>query len=166
MLRCTIYKSDAHGCCFTLQYLQGIPLSQYDLAEVLLGFSAVTVLVLQQDFGFGTFPFRQRQDMYHCWRYIGWHLGILDEFNVCASTENLERDLDEYLVWTKLRLLTCRQSTHELQSSTCEAFGKYTGIGTQWYRAMVVYLQTVRAWNVRYSDITARPCLDKVVRTS
>ena len=44
-------------------FLQGIPLSQYDLAEVLMGFSVICLSILEIEFGFGEFPKKQRQDM-------------------------------------------------------------------------------------------------------
>ena len=69
---------------------------------------------------------------YHCWRLIGYHLGILDEFNVCASMPELERCLGDYMEWTPARLRTCRASTHELQHAVCDAFGVNTGMGVFW----------------------------------
>ncbi len=104
-------------------------------------------------------PFR-----YHCWRLIGWHLGIEDEFNVCASADEAESCMADYLEWTPQRLSTCRPSTHVLQRSVCDSFGRFTGLGTQWFCAMVVNMQTARDWNVPYTQITCLPGLPAVVR--
>lgn len=130
---------------------------------MLLGFSAVCVSVLETEFKFKRFTYAQRADMYHCWRLIGWHLGILDEFNVCASVEEVEECLEDYLSWTTQRLGTCRNATHVLQRSVCDSFGQFTGVGSQWYRALVVLMQSTREWNVQYTKITCLPGLPGVV---
>eukprot|EP00808_Paulinella_micropora_P030780 g81507.t1 len=42
---------------------EGLPLSQYDMAEVLLGFSAVCLHVMQREFKLPPFSTQQLQDM-------------------------------------------------------------------------------------------------------
>ena len=42
---------------------EGIALSQYDLAEVLLGFSVVCLSILEHEFCFKQYTYEQRQDM-------------------------------------------------------------------------------------------------------
>ena len=49
--------------------------------------------VIEGEFGYGKFHPDDKSDMVHCMRYVGYHLGILDDFNICESVEAL----DEYL---------------------------------------------------------------------
>lgn len=102
--------------------------------------------------------------MIHCWRLIGWHLGILDEFNICTSEEKLQSYFDDYMRWTPHRLKTCRSSTHKLQFATCHSFGRYTGVGEQLFFGLVTSLEHSRGISVPYSKIKSYPYMRKFVR--
>ena len=144
--------------------MQGIPLSQYDVAEVLMGFTVICVSILEVECGFGSLPEDQRRDMYHCWRLIGWHLGLLDEYNLCKSMEELEACFQDYVPWTPRRLATCRESTHELQRSVCRAFGFNTGFGSQWYKGLVHRFTDSRNFDVGYTRLSCSTGLRGLVR--
>jgi hypothetical protein len=102
---------------------EGIALSQYDLGEVLLGFTGACLAIMENDMGMGRFAPADREAMVHVWRLIGWHLGILDEFNVADSVERVDACWADYMEWTPLRLTTCRPPTHALQRSVMQGFG-------------------------------------------
>lgn len=76
---------------FDKDHGEGVPLSQYDMAQVLLAFSGIVIMIMEADLGVPPIPRGDLEAMVHCIRLIGWHLGILDEFNPCASLEECER---------------------------------------------------------------------------
>ena len=82
---------------------EGQALSQYDLAEVQMGFSTICLSIMEQELSSGPFSDADRADMIYCWRLIGWHLGIEDEFNACSDYEDSCGLFEEYMFWTKQR---------------------------------------------------------------
>ena len=112
---------------------------------------------MEEELGVGTFSKEDKADMLYCWRYIGYHLGILDEYNSCNSLEDAEALFEEYMKWTPARFDSCRPSTIELQRKCCDGFGKYTGIGIQYFEAFLCSTQTseARGWNTEY--VSVRP---------
>mmetsp|Transcript_16187 Transcript_16187/g.28715 ORF Transcript_16187/g.28715 Transcript_16187/m.28715 type:complete len:422 (+) Transcript_16187:151-1416(+) len=116
---------------------EGIPLSQYDMAEVQLGFSGVVMLIIEHELGFGVIPENDARDMVFFWRYVGYHLGIMDEYNCCNDLDDLRRMTEEYRVWTPRRIETMRSCSEELQRTAIEGFGYQTGLGKAfWYGAL------------------------------
>ncbi len=121
---------------------EGVPLSQLDMAEVQLGFSAVCIRFMERDVGYGPIFREDIQDMVYTWRLIGWHLGILDEYNVCKSLSFLDAAMEDYMAWMGRRLQTIRPETHELRRTAIEGFAVQSGMGKQlWYGALntIVY---------------------------
>jgi hypothetical protein len=94
---------------------EGTPLSQYDMGEVLLGFSAVCLAIMEHALGLQLTE-EERGAMVATWRLIGHHLGIRDEYNVCASLARLDACFADYMEHTPQRLRTCREATHALQA--------------------------------------------------
>ncbi|KAH9258694.1 hypothetical protein BASA81_003196 [Batrachochytrium salamandrivorans] len=108
----------------------GMALSQYDMAEVMLGFAGILPVILESDMGL-KFTRQQRQDLCHCWRLIGYHLGLQDEYNCCNSLEDMEDMVMEFMSFTPVRWCTARPSTFELQRTAIEGFGKYNRVGAR-----------------------------------
>lgn len=149
---------------FSQERGEGIALSQYDLGEVQLGFSAVCLSIMEVEMGMQPFTAAELEAMVHTWRIIGWHLGIEDQFNVCRSPEHLAQCLEDYMVWTPQRLRTCRESTHILQLAAVSGFGKHLGLGIHYFKGFIAALQNMRGIQVRYSNIEALPGMDAFVR--
>jgi hypothetical protein len=120
---------------------EGIPLSQYDLAEVLLGFSAICMDLLQRELGFGI-PSTTRSDMVHMWRLIGHHLGVQDEYNVCSSVERMEACLDDYRSFITQRSSHTRKSTEMLRVTAIEGFGGLALGNEFWFGAATLSLNS------------------------
>jgi len=112
---------------------EGVPLSQYDMAEVLLGFSGI-VLIIQEDLGFDKVPDQDLADMVFLWRYIGYHLGVTDEFNVCESVERMSSCVADYMLFTPRRFATLHECSHELRRTAVEGFSLQTGLGVQYWK--------------------------------
>lgn len=66
----------------------GLPLSQYDTALVQLSFTGFLVDVLQNEYNLHWSP-QEMEDYTHCWRFIGYRLGIEDEYNACISVKSM-----------------------------------------------------------------------------
>jgi hypothetical protein len=142
---------------------EGMALSQYDLGEVLLGFSGVCLDIMETELEMGALPLRDRTAMVATWRLIGWHLGILDEFNVCSSVERLQRAFDDFMIFTPQRLLTCRESTHALQASAVAGFGKHMGTGEAYWAGFLGALQAGRYKECAYIRAQPRPCMVRLI---
>lgn len=144
------YSRRRSGHLFSRETGEGIPLSQYDLGEVLLGFSAVCLMVLEKEILLRPLAPEDREAMVHTWRVIGWHLGIKDEFNVCSSASDLAAYFDDYMLWTPQRLNSCRECTHALQQSAVAGFGKHTGIGERYWEGFLGMAQIMGGQNIEY----------------
>lgn len=108
----------------------GAPVSQYDLAIVLLAFSGMAVDYVKNEFGFAELSQHDIAAYIHLWRYIGWLLGIHDDYNPCASV-SLCSDLlaDLYLVSNlDANENEIGDSGQILYHSILKSFGKF-GIG-------------------------------------
>ncbi|CAD7975057.1 unnamed protein product [Amoebophrya sp. A25] len=135
----------------------GVPLSQYDLAEVQLVFSGLCLSIFDNEMNFnpledievtvGTRKKKKRgkpslltpqekQDMVHCWRFLGFLLGIEDEFNVCESVEKMELYVEEFLIFMPQRLRTARVSAFHLRDAAITGFGQWAGLGSGFYEAL------------------------------
>eukprot|EP00392_Amoebophrya_sp_AT5.2_P003489 g3494.t1 len=94
--------------------LIGVPLSQYDVAEVQLVFSGLCISIFEAELSFGAPSAKltagDKRDMVHCWRFIGFLLGVQDEYNVCESVEVMETYLQEFLLFMPQRVRTARSS--------------------------------------------------------
>lgn len=139
----------------------GQALSQFDMAEVLLGFAGVLPVVLEQDLKM-EFTRQERIDLCHCWRLIGYHLGLMDEFNVCNSLEDMEDMVLEFMQFTPVRWRTCRPSTFELQRTAIDGFGSFTGLGAEFYMGMMKFSCNSRSWGVDYLERDCLPGMDIV----
>ena len=67
---------------------EGIALSQYDVGEVQLGFTAVCISLIEKELGVGAFSPADKEALVHMWRLVGYHLGIRDEYNICNSVSD------------------------------------------------------------------------------
>jgi len=143
---------------------EGVAVSQYDLAEVQMGFSIICYSIMETELGATPLSTAEKKAMLHCWRLIGYHLGILDEYNTCTSLPVAEALCEEYLLWTPARLTTCRESTHELQRLCCEGLGKFTPLGVNYYKGFLCSLQKARFWNLPYVRIEPLQGVTKAVR--
>jgi hypothetical protein len=124
---------------------EGVALSQYDMAEVLLGFSGICMSVIENELGFGPIPEPESEDMCFYWRYLGYHLGILDEYNPCVSLGDLRAVTADYMAWTPRRFETARPSCAELRRTAIEGFAMQTGLGENfWYAAFNIIFDTDR----------------------
>lgn len=139
---------------------EGIPLSQYDMAEVQLGFTGVCLTLLEKEILMRRLPDADREAMVHVWRLIGWHLGIKDQFNVCSSVKDLDAYLEDFMLWTPQRLRTCREATHTLQLAAIAGFGKHTGLGVRYWEGFLAMLQTVNgSSNIHYMRVQPLPSM-------
>ncbi len=130
---------------------EGVPLSQYDMAEVQMAFSAVALSIMENEMGMqGKLTKEDKEAMTHVWRLIGYHLGIMDEFNVCTSFERNCELLDDWMKWTPHRLVTCRECTFELQRTAVEGFGQFTGIGEEFWIALLYKASDSRDWDIDF----------------
>eukprot|EP00932_Pfiesteria_piscicida_P023113 SRR837773.9849.p2 GENE.SRR837773.9849~~SRR837773.9849.p2 ORF type:complete len:203 (-),score=52.17 SRR837773.9849:59-646(-) len=102
--------------------------------------------------------------MVHVWRLIGWHLGIRDEFNVCASVSLMQDCLDDYMVWVPQRFLTCREATHHLQDAVVRGFGRHAILGERYFEGLLVALQDSRHPGICYVRTTPLPGLPSVAK--
>lgn len=139
----------------------GMALSQYDMAEVLLGFAGILPVILESDMGL-KFTRQERTDLCHCWRLIGFHLGLQDEYNCCNSLEDMEDMVMEFMRFTPVRWCTARPSTFELQRTAIEGFGKYTGLGQEFFTGLVQFSSKSRGWGVDYLERPNLPGMDIV----
>jgi len=149
---------------FSLEAGEGIALSQYDLGEVQLGFSAVCLSVMETEMAMGPLPRKDREAMVHVWRLIGWHLGIEDRFNVCNSVDDLEACFQDYMEWTPQRLRSCRESTHILQLAAVQGFGRHLFFGQRYWEGFLAALHNMRGLTIPYTRVKPLPGIDAYVR--
>jgi hypothetical protein len=128
----------------------GIPLSQYDMAEVQLGFAGIASSIVEIELGATPLTRQEKQDLCHAWRLIGYWLGIEDEFNVCNDLDDMNAMVAEYMLWTPRRFETCRPCTFELQRTAIEGFGQYTGLGAEFFTGMVHFTCSSRGMDIDY----------------
>eukprot|EP00511_Aplanochytrium_stocchinoi_P006462 CAMPEP_0204827328 /NCGR_PEP_ID=MMETSP1346-20131115/4808_1 /ASSEMBLY_ACC=CAM_ASM_000771 /TAXON_ID=215587 /ORGANISM="Aplanochytrium stocchinoi, Strain GSBS06" /LENGTH=379 /DNA_ID=CAMNT_0051955695 /DNA_START=162 /DNA_END=1299 /DNA_ORIENTATION=+ len=132
---------------------EGVPLSQYDMAEVLLGFAIVTISIIEDSMGI-KFSLQEKTDMTACWRIIGYYLGILDEYNPCKSWQELEACFEDYMQRTPDRLLSPRPCTFELQRTAIQGFGMGTGLGKEfWYGVHAIQLEGLERRGIVFDKV-------------
>lgn len=85
----------------------------------------------------GTPTRADRAALCHFWRVVGFHLGLHDEFNPCASLELQDAMAREFIAWVPTRLATARPCTFELQRAAVEGFGEFTGIGVDGFAGLL-----------------------------
>eukprot|EP01059_Diplonema_ambulator_P033059 TRINITY_DN6762_c0_g2_i2.p2 TRINITY_DN6762_c0_g2~~TRINITY_DN6762_c0_g2_i2.p2 ORF type:complete len:298 (+),score=123.70 TRINITY_DN6762_c0_g2_i2:44-895(+) len=95
--------------------------SQYDMAETLLGFSAVSIDIIQ--YVVKKVPAEDQRKMVASWRLIAHFLGITDEYNVCRSLEFNKECFMDWHKWSRIRLMTIPKCGLELQRIVTEGFG-------------------------------------------
>ena len=122
---------------FSKESGEGIPLSQFDMAIVQLAFSGICLQIMQKHIGL-ILSDSEIEAMTHTWRLIGWHLGILDDYNICSSVKYMNECLDDFNEWKLPLLTTCRESTYKLQKAFIIGFGKYVFFGVEFYNAYIV----------------------------
>jgi len=149
---------------FSREAGEGVALSQYDLGEVQLGFSAVCLSVMETELAMGPLPRGDREAMVHMWRLVGWHLGIQDRFNVCNSLDDLEACFEDYMRWTPQRLRTCRECTHTLQLAAVQGFGQHLFAGQRYWEGFLAALQDFRGMEIPYVRVRPLPGMVAFVR--
>eukprot|EP01012_Entosiphon_sulcatum_P022703 TRINITY_DN27681_c0_g1_i1.p1 TRINITY_DN27681_c0_g1~~TRINITY_DN27681_c0_g1_i1.p1 ORF type:complete len:370 (-),score=69.58 TRINITY_DN27681_c0_g1_i1:278-1387(-) len=105
----------------------GVPLSQFDVAQVLLGFSGITLIGLQ-NLGCEVSA-QEHSDFIHLWRYLGYHLGLDEEFNSCSSLALNDALCKEFLESLPQYVGSTRESCDVLTKSCVTGFGTYLGFG-------------------------------------
>lgn len=148
---------------------EGMPLSQLDMAEVQLGFSAVCMTFIETELGYGPIHREDAKDMVHLWRFVGWHLGIQDEFNVCTSLDDLDAYMADYMAWTPRRMETITFATKELRRTAIEGFALQTGLGENfWYAAFDLVFRSPRVdlSHLKNEQKNYLPGIDAVARLS
>ncbi len=124
---------------------EGVPLSQMDMAEVQLGFSGICLTFIENETGYGPIHREEARDMVFLWRYLGWHLGIMDEYNCCTSLDTLDACTADYMAWTPRRMETVTFATQELRRTAIEGFAMQTGLGENfWHAAFDLVLRNPR----------------------
>jgi hypothetical protein len=68
-------------------------------------------------------------DFSHLWRYIGYHLGIEDQYNPCSSPERALQLRDEFFATVPHYTRACRPSTLIMVRSCLYGFGRHLGVG-------------------------------------
>ena len=69
-----------------------------------MAFSAVALSVMENEMGLqNNFTKADKEAMIHVWRLIGYHLGIMDEYNICTSFDRNKELLDDWMYWTPHR---------------------------------------------------------------
>ena len=139
---------------------EGVALSQYDMGEVQLAFSTIAFSIIEREMGHGPFARQELEDVTHAWRLVGYHLGVLDEFNVCNSLEESQQIFRDWMHWTPLRMATCRDATYRLQETAIDGFGKYTGSGREMWIGLLHYSTKARGFEVDYLKSTPIPGLN------
>jgi len=112
---------------------EGVALSQYDMAEVQMAFAAVAPIIAEREMKCAPLTYRQKRDLCHTWRVVGYFLGIQDRYNVCASLHTMNDLVEDWLLWVPRRLQTCRPVTFDLQRAAIAGFGQYTGAGSEFF---------------------------------
>jgi len=135
----------------------GIPLSQYDLALVLLAFGPICLYYFQYELRV-TLTKQQRDDYIHLWRFIGHLLGIDYVYNSCKSTEDAERLMSEFFGSIPCYTRTVRQCCMEMFQSTRTGMSTYLGMGDQMFAATLRIMGSGRPWlDTSYMGLTTFP---------
>eukprot|EP00392_Amoebophrya_sp_AT5.2_P011942 g12032.t1 len=111
------------------------PLSQYDLAQVLLAFSGIILLIMFTEAKLPKVSEEDLDAMVHTMRLIGYYLGIRDDCNICSSLETLETATAEFVAWAPHLWLTQRACSFELRRTAMEGFAGRAGLGNAFYHA-------------------------------
>lgn len=123
----------------------GVPLSQFDLAITLLGFSTVAMSYMVEDYGV-ELTSQNREDLTHFWRYIGYHLGIHEAYNSCASSIEAEQMANEMFNFSPIFSRGARDSTLLLSQSLMKGFAMHTGVPNSVLVALPVIVGENRSW--------------------
>ena len=114
----------------------GIPLSQYDMAETLFAFSSVSIDIICHTFKLShKLDDTKRRDMISVWRLIGFYLGIQDEYNTCSSLEYNKKCFFDWHTWSVCRITSGSAASKKLVETTCEGFGKHLPAGLEYWKA-------------------------------
>eukprot|EP01064_Diplonema_japonicum_P024740 TRINITY_DN3541_c0_g2_i1.p1 TRINITY_DN3541_c0_g2~~TRINITY_DN3541_c0_g2_i1.p1 ORF type:complete len:428 (+),score=69.00 TRINITY_DN3541_c0_g2_i1:53-1285(+) len=124
----------------------GVMLSQYDLAETLLGFSAVSIDIIQ--YAIKNIPAEEQRKMVAVWRLIAYFLGVTDEYNVCKTLEFNKECFMDWHQWSRLRMLSIPKSGLELQRIVVEGFGVNTPPSHQFFYGYTALLY--KQFELRY----------------
>jgi len=117
----------------------GIPLSQYDLAQVQIAFSGSILDFFKNELN-SPVSDEDSDAWIHLWRYIGFRLGIEDAFNACKSTNDcLDITADLFFAFP-LYSRQLRPSCKEMVRSTLEGFGTYLGLGNRLFASMMIWV--------------------------
>eukprot|EP01065_Artemidia_motanka_P027284 TRINITY_DN32505_c0_g1_i1.p1 TRINITY_DN32505_c0_g1~~TRINITY_DN32505_c0_g1_i1.p1 ORF type:complete len:432 (+),score=149.55 TRINITY_DN32505_c0_g1_i1:67-1296(+) len=135
---------------------EGVPLSQYDLAEVLMGFGIICLNLMEELLGRDTTR-SEKADMLSVMRVVGWHLGVDDEYNTCVNLDEADSMYDEYMSYTPQRFRTCRESTHDLQYNVAAGFGETLPLGKQFWFGFTVNTSKARQLEVDYVRLRTLP---------
>eukprot|EP00927_Polykrikos_kofoidii_P084887 TRINITY_DN9077_c1_g2_i1.p1 TRINITY_DN9077_c1_g2~~TRINITY_DN9077_c1_g2_i1.p1 ORF type:complete len:690 (+),score=86.90 TRINITY_DN9077_c1_g2_i1:57-2126(+) len=117
---------------------EGVPLSQADMLEVLLGFTGVPFFIIEREFGgYGCIGEDEKRDMVYAWRVIAFYLGIRDRYNICESVETMDEFFEQHFMrFTLRRFETCRiETAAKLRQTAIEGLGWQTGLGTTLFKA-------------------------------
>jgi len=121
----------------------GVPLSQYDLALTQLGFSTICLDVIETDLNVALSE-EDQEAWIHTWRFIGYLLGIEDDFNACTSQRKGEILMQEFYSWVPVLTAHHRRSSLELYHATVRGIGTYTGLGVNLLAALMFHHK--RSW--------------------
>jgi len=130
------------GTLFSRGNGEGIALSQLDMSEVQLGFTGICLVFMKRVLDVD-FTDEETEDMTHAWRVIGYFLGIDDEFNVCSSVEKMRACTMDFMMFTRRRFQTARDSTNELRRTALEGFAMQTGLGQNFWLGMLGHVYEV-----------------------
>ncbi len=129
----------------------GVPLSQYDMAEVLLVFSGLTLYVMENIFRSGErLPEEDRKAMVHTWRVIGYYLGVQDQYNVCASVDKLDQYTEEFVATFPARVDTCRPICINLRDKAIMGFGLWSGLGVEFWKGLFTIACKSPCWGLQH----------------
>ncbi|CAD7965111.1 unnamed protein product [Amoebophrya sp. A120] len=115
------------------------PLSQFDLSQVLLAFSGIILIIMFLEAELPKITDKELDAMVHCMRFIGYHLGIEDEFNCCESLSTLENATTEFVAWAPHLFRTQRACSFELRRTAMEGFSFKVGLGNAFFHAALFH---------------------------
>eukprot|EP01059_Diplonema_ambulator_P023206 TRINITY_DN38614_c0_g1_i1.p1 TRINITY_DN38614_c0_g1~~TRINITY_DN38614_c0_g1_i1.p1 ORF type:complete len:437 (+),score=64.31 TRINITY_DN38614_c0_g1_i1:50-1312(+) len=114
---------------------EGILLSQYDLSETMLGFTAVSFellylagIKLTDD---------ELSDMLSVFRVIGHYIGIEERFCICKSVEENVNFFADYNTWSRCRVAHPSKAGIRLQEVVTHGFGRHLPTGRQYWNAFM-----------------------------
>ena len=70
-VRC-MHTCARHKCSRLFAKTEGVAVSQYDLAEVQMGFSSVCLSIMEHELNIEPLSRTEKEAMVHCWRVIGY----------------------------------------------------------------------------------------------